>query len=253
MINGEKIIVSPGHGRGLGDIVVLTAICDVLKDSVDEIHIPSEKFRFIFNNYNYPIIIGDTPNMKSIGNGHFIERCLRPFLGEKTPTIYYPKIYIKYDDNLKWAIEYANQFSKPILIFNVNGNVGWKKSHHNKEFDKEEEIFIFQKCLNFLSNEYTIIQTGLSNNFSKYYNNIIFLEDLSIEKLTALYYVSKLYFGIPTGDSHLMLAVGGKTLLVHKDNSYGMHLLNEWGYKGNRFKGIFLADLESIIFNNLFL
>jgi len=255
MINGEKIIISPGNGKGLGDIIVLTAICDILK-SIDEVHLSpsSEKFKFFFENYDCSIIINSSPpQMKSIGSGNFIERCLKPILKDKTPIIYYPKIYVKYDDNLKWAIEYSNQYSKPILIFNVNGNPGWKKTHHNKEFDKEEEILIFQKCLNFLSNEYTIIQTGLSSNFSKYYTNVILLEDLPIEKLTALYYISKLYFGIPTGDSHLMLAVGGKTLLVHKNTGEGQHLLNEWGYKGNRFKGIFLSDLENIIFNKNFL
>ena len=143
MINGEKIIISPGNGKGLGDIIVLTAICDILK-SIDEVHLSpsSEKFKFFFENYDCSIIINSSPpQMKSIGSGNFIERCLKPILKDKTPIIYYPKIYVKYDDNLKWAIEYSNQYSKPILIFNVNGNPGWKKTHHNKEFDKDELLF----------------------------------------------------------------------------------------------------------------
>ncbi len=249
----SKKIISSNQSKGLGDILILTAVCKIL-NGVDEIHLNPgvQQFKLFFDGICNNIIITKTPYLlKDIGEGHFIERKLRNFLSDdQIPKEYYPQINVKNDDNLKWAKSIQSQYEKPILIFHPNCSLPWK---YKKEYgNKADEYFTMQQIINFLSKKFTIIQTGLSSNFTKY-NNVIEMKDLPLGKLISLYYISGRYLGSDTGDFHLMLAVGGKTLVLHPIGKLGDDLLKDWGYRGIRYKRLLFSEINNIYKDNFLL
>lgn len=91
-----------------------------------------------------------------------------------------------------------------------------------------------QNLVSQLSEEHTVLQFGLSKNITNLDKSIKIL-DLPLRMLAAYYSVIGKYFGIDTGDYHLMLAVGGSCEVICPTSS-GHYSHDCWHYTENLWK-----------------
>lgn len=183
---------------GMGDILVLTAVAKHFPECSVHLQTKAKKFSRFFENISKDITITDniipTPD---IGGGHYALRKLRA-LGHEDKC-YLPYVYVSEEEKNE-GIQLVQQYKNPIA-FVANSAKEWK-------FDREPPYPFFQSLIDDLSKSHTVLQFGISDNFTKYENTIPIV-DISIDMLIKYYSAIGKFFGVDTGDTHLMLAVGG--------------------------------------------
>ena len=183
---------------GMGDILTLTAVAKHFPECTVKLQPQAQKFSRFFKNISSNIIItNDIIPTKESGGGHYALRKLRA-LGHEDKC-YLPYVYVS-DEEISIGKNLIKQYKNPI-VFVANSAKRWK-------FDREPPYPFFQPIIDKLSEQNTILQFGISENFTKY-NNTIPIIDEPIDKLIQYYSAIGRFFGVDTGDTHLMLAVGG--------------------------------------------
>lgn len=201
-------IGTPKTSSGMGDVLLLTAVCKHIPNSTVELFPQAEKFKIFFdhlcNNVNITENAFVTPD---IPPGHFSQQKLRFYGFDNVcylPFIYPQKKYI--EKGKKITEKYENPIA---FIANC--------AKHNSIRDPHKNYF--QPILDKLSEKHTILQFGLSNNFTEYKKTIPIV-DCSIEELICYYISIKKFIGVDTGDAHLMIAVGGSCDIFIPTNQY---------------------------------
>jgi hypothetical protein len=183
---------------GMGDILLLTAVAKHFPDCTVQLQPSAAKFSRFFRNISKEIIITQKVEpLKECGGGHYALRKLRALGCENK--CYLPYVDVTEQEKL-YGLELIKNYKNPI-VFVANSAKQWK-------FDREPKPTFLQPIIDKLSQTHTILQFGISDNFTEYKNTIPII-DISIEDLIAYYSAIGKFFGIDTGDTHLMLAVGG--------------------------------------------
>jgi hypothetical protein len=207
------------YSSGMGDILLLTSICKHIKNVTVELYPHAEKYKIFFDNICEKVVISDNAFVtKDSPPGHFSQQKLRSLGFENV--CYLPYIYPK-SEYLEKGLSLIKNYKNPIAFV-----ANCAKHSQNREPSKE----YLQKIINEYSKKYTVLQFGLSNNFTEF-NNTIPIKDVSLYDLICYYIAIKNFIGVDTGDSHLMIALGGKCdILIPSDQS----IRNQewWDYKG---------------------
>lgn len=205
-----KIIGAHPNSSGLGDVLLLTAICKHFPDVIVQLHPDYSKFAFLFNGLCKRVELTTTPihtpGMKE--NCTVTEGMLAEFgyFGKDTT----PFIFVD-GHNYKQAKEKLKHIKNPIAI-KANCSKRWS---HVREYNIN---YIQDRVNELVLKGFTPIQFGISDNFTPL-NNCIHMIDVELPELAALYKVIGIYFGVDTGDAHLMISVGGScTILVPEKN-----------------------------------
>lgn len=210
-------IGTPKTSSGMGDVLLLTSICKHIPNTTVELFPPAEKFKIFFDNICEKVIITEnafvTPD---IPPGHFAQQKLRFYNIENK--CYLPYVNIKPEYILR-GNELISRYRNPI-VFVANC------AKHSK--NREPHKSYFQPIIDSLSDSYSILQFGLSHNFAEYKHTIPIV-DCSIYDLICYYSVIKKFVGVDTGDTHLMIAVGGSCDIFIPTNQY-IRNSNWWNY-----------------------
>lgn len=194
------------NSSGLGDVLLLTAVCKHFPDLVVQLHPNCSKFSFLFNGLCKRVEFTETPTHTKgvyIENGTFSQYMLKEFGYEGEDSI--PFVFTNTEKYLK-AKKKIEHIKNPIIV-KFNCAPRWK---HVREYDVSK----FQSEIDkLIEQKYTPIQTGTSDNFTPM-KGCITMIDLELEDLCALYKAVGIYFGTDTGDFHLMLAVGGSCTVI---------------------------------------
>lgn len=212
---------------GMGDILVLTAVAKYFPKCTVQLQTKASKFSRFFQGISERVIITDniTP-IPDIGRGHYALKKLRYFgLEDKC---YLP--YVKYSkEELNLGLNLIKNYKNPIA-FVANSSLEWK---HEREPSKQ----YLQNIVDNLCNKgHTVLQFGISKNFTKL-NNTVSIVDSDIETLICYYAAIKKYVGVDTGDTHLMLAVGGECD-VYIPN-FGSRIPELWNYQSPKARYYF--------------
>ncbi len=212
------------ESSGMGDVLLLTAICKHIPGCVVELHPAAQKYTRFFEGLCEEVIITETPTKTpDIGLGHYAKRKLRHFGLEDQ--CYLPHIKVS-DKEIQYGKEKLRAYQNPIaFVPNCAGH--WRKI-------REPKAEFFQQLIDDLSRHHTILQFGLSANYTEYRNTIPML-DLSIEELICCYSAIGRYVGVCTGDLHLMLAVGGCCDVYASLPWYKM-IKEQWHYESDRVR-----------------
>ena len=148
-------------------------------------------------------------------------------------------------DEIKTGYDLIKQYKNPVAIVINTANNDQNRNISN--------IDLWVKMCNFFKKEgYTPIQFGLSKNLNRI-PDIEYILDLPIRQLAAVYYNIGRYIGVETGDSHLMIAVGGKTTVIYPNSQYNKRYQyppSEWKNDTIRARYIDIKDLcfDKILF-----
>lgn len=210
------IIASKTHG--MGDILLLTAVAKHCPDA--EVHLQTEakKFSRFFRDICKNVIFTDhIIPMPELGYDHHALRKLRAIgLADKC---YLPYVSVS-EDEKKHGLKLIESYNNPIA-FVANSSNNWKH-------EREPKYEYFQSIVDHLvESGHDVLQFGLSSNFTQFFKTIPLI-DLDIDTLIKYYSAIQQFIGVDTGDTHLMLAVGGKCS-VHIPR-YGGRLPIEWNY-----------------------
>ncbi len=207
MIKKSTKIGSAKSAQGLGDILLLTAICKYNPNCIVELTPMAEKFSTLFDGICQKVIITENPTVSpDVGTGTYIERKLTAYGIHEKNAIPYIQLTEKEKEN---GVAFAKKFKNPI-VFVSNCSQQWK---HLREMKKEKWVEIIER----FKNKYTFLHFGTSENYTEFENTIPIL-NLPIKTLSTYYYGVGRYLGVDTGDRHLMSAVGGKCIVVHPPN-----------------------------------
>lgn len=121
-----------------------------------------------------------------------------------------PEIIVS-PENLSWAREWLKDKPKPIII---NGVTGTNQSDHPlKNYRKIPRPIMEDIVKTLIQLGCTPLSFGVKDNV-EIFGNEISTPDLPIDKVAAIYVLAGKYVGCDTGDYHLMVAVGGKALVL---------------------------------------
>tara|TARA_R110000822_G_scaffold41701_1_gene113452 strand:- start:406 stop:1116 length:711 start_codon:yes stop_codon:yes gene_type:complete len=229
------IIGTSPNSSGLGDVLLLTPLCREFPDSTVELT-PEAAGRFgsLFNGIAN-VRVTETPTItKDVGGGHFANRKLRGH--GRGDVNYLPEIKL-IDEEIEWANKVISKYDNPI-IFAPNTAL---RNKNQREFDPMK----WQVVIDHLSQTKTVLQFGMSSNFTPF-NNTIMCKDNDVRQTAALYSSVGHYMGVDTGDMHLMLAVSGNvTVLVPNSKPDYQH--DQWHYKHPSAKYILFENYEDIL------
>jgi len=205
-----KIIGANPNSSGLGDVLLLTAICKHFPDVIVQLHPDYSRFAFLFNGLCKQVELTTTPiHTPAMKENFTVTEAMLAEFGyfgkDTTPFIFVDR------DNYEQAKQELKYIKNPIVV-KANCSSRWK---HVRQYD----INYVQKEVNkLILAGFAPIQFGISDNFTPL-DGCIHMIDVDIQKLSAIYKVIGHYFGTDTGDMHLMIAVGGTcTVLVPEKN-----------------------------------
>jgi hypothetical protein len=212
-------IGTPKTSSGMGDVLLLTAICKHIPNSTVELYPNAKKFQLFFDQICKEVIITDqafvTPD---IPPGHFAQQKLR-FYGIRNKC-YLPYVYPK-NEYLTKGLELIKHYHNPIA-FVANC------AAHQKARDMPKNIA--QNLVNnLISKNHTVLQFGLSNNLTELQGTTPII-DVSVYDLICYYSAIKKFVGVDTGDAHLMIALGGSCDLIIPSNKI-IRNPEWWNYK----------------------
>ena len=212
---------------GMGDILLLTAVAKHIPDCEVHLQPQAAKFSRFFRNLCSKIVITeDITPISEIGSGHYALRKLRA-LGLENKC-YLPYIDIS-EQEKKDSLLLIKKYTNPIVFV---GNVAKHWKHYREPSDKK----YFQSIIDRISETYTILQFGVSSNFTEY-NHTIPMIDIAIDDLIKYYYGIGKFIGVDTGDTHLMLGVGGECE-AHIP-AFGPRMPSVWNYESNKIHYIY--------------
>jgi hypothetical protein len=220
-----KIGANPGSS-GLGDVTLMTAVCKHFPNLTVQLHPDYEKLAFLFKGICEKVELTVTPvHTKGlpIPNVTYSERMLREFdyWGDDTT----PFIFTDSEKYIK-AREKIKDIKKPIIV-KYNCSKRWSHVRQYK-FD-----YVQNEVNKWIEQGFTPIQTGISDNFTPL-NGCIHIVDAHLEDIAALYKAVGLYFGTDTGDPQLMIAVGGKCVVLVPSANYPVYNPDDFLHKTNR-------------------
>ena len=176
----NKIIGANPNSSGLGDILLLTAICKHFPDVIVQLHPNYSKFAFLFDGIckrveftTSPI---HTPGMKD--NYTVTEAMLAEFGYFGKDTI--PFIFVN-PDQYEQAKQELKHIKNPIAV-KANCAARWK---HVREYNIN---YVQEEVNKLILAGFTPIQFGVSDNFTPL-NGCIHMIDVDIQKLSAIYKV----------------------------------------------------------------
>jgi len=205
-----KIIGANPASSGLGDVLLLTAVCKHFPGLTVQLHPNYQRFAFLFDGLCEKVEFTTTP-VHTLGmrpHKTVTEGMLEDFGYHGKDTT--PFIFVNRDD-YEQAKQELKHIKNPIVV-KANCSSRWKDV-------RQYDINYVQKEVNkLILAGFTPIQFGISDNFTPL-DGCIHMIDVDIQKLSAIYKVIGHYFGTDTGDMHLMIAVGGTcTVLVPEKN-----------------------------------
>ena len=221
----DKIGANPGSS-GLGDVTLMTAVCKHFPDLIVQLRPAYKKLAFLFNGICKEVQLTVTPvHTKGIPipNVTYSERMLREFGYWGDDTL--PFIFTDTEKYIK-AQERIKDIKKPIIV-KYNCSKRWSHVRQYK-FD-----YVQTEVNKWIDQGYTPIQTGISDNFTPL-NGCIHFVDEPLEDLAALYKAVGLYFGTDTGDPQLMIAVGGKCVVLVPGAEHPGYNPDDFLHKTNR-------------------
>jgi len=235
--NNNKLmkIGTPNDAKGLGDTLLLTGICRYKRDCIVELHPSCEKFSFFFNGICESINLTQTPTRTPhVGSGTFLERKMNACgIHNKKPL---PLVILSKDEQ-KEAKQKIKNFKNPLII-SVNCSKKWK---HVREFDVEK----WNKITDSLKDDYTLLQFGISDNFTKIDHTIPFV-DLSLLEMCKYFFGVGKYLGVDTGDRHLAIALGCETTILHP-NDHNNYRASNWHYSKDIINYVNFNEWESLL------
>ena len=211
----------------LGDTVLTTALFKNNREGLITLLDMPQLRRFESLFYGFNVKIQYKPNIQSsiVDNRqkHLCQQYLDHFGIIDNPI---PQINVNIIDYF-WAENYLSQYKNPLVITTNVGGTG-DKSNYWAQYRTFNPI-LMNELLEEYSKKYTLLHFGLSRDFLKknYENeidsfikapNCVEILDLPLNKLSACYKVIGKYFGLDTGDYHLMTAVGGKCNTLINDH-----------------------------------
>lgn len=198
------------NSSGLGDVLLLTAVCKHFPGLTVQLHPDYSKLAFLFDGLCKTVELTHTPvHTRGIGSGTYSKRMCAELGYHGDDTV--PFIFVN-REKYEAAKEKIKDIKNPIAI-KINCSNRWK---HVREYNYE---YVKKEIQKLISNGFTPIQFGISNNYTPI-EGCLDMVDLSLEDLAAMYKAIGLYFGTDTGDFHLMLAVGGKTIVMVPEASH---------------------------------
>lgn len=205
---------------GMGDILLLTAVAKYFPSAEVHLQPTAAKFSRFFRDISSKVVItNDIVPVPERGNDHYAKRKLRGISHDLANMCYLP--YVSYNKKeLEDGMALVKNYTNPIALV-ANSSLRWKHEREPKEP-------FFQNIVDELnSSGHTVLQFGISNNFTPLKNTIPMV-DLDIDVLIKYYAAIKKFVGVDTGDTHLMLALGG-VCTVHIPK-FGSRLPREWNY-----------------------
>lgn len=222
----SKIVGSSPNSSGLGDVTLLTSVCKHFPDLIVQLHPDYERLSFLFDGICEKVELTRTPvHTKGllIPNTTYSERMLREFgyLGDDT----LPFILTSSDKYLK-AKEKIKDIKNPIIV-KYNCSKRWR---HIRQYDFN---YFQNEVYKWIERGFTPIQTGITDNFTPL-SGCIHMVDEPLIDLAALYKAVGLYFGTDTGDPQLMIAVGGKCVVLVPSVNHPDYNPDEFLHKTDR-------------------
>ncbi len=130
-----------------------------------------------------------------------------------------PKIFLSQGE-IEWGRRFISKYNKPIVLIANNSGGNDPNNPFAQYLQGPHEIYE-DICDFLLEKGYTVLQFGLSTNFYRNgyssFNPIkgaIPILDLSIREEASCYYSIRNIISPETGTYHLMLAVGGKAIVI---------------------------------------
>ena len=213
--------IGTGLSSGMGDILLLTAICKHISDCTVELKTGTERFSRFFDGQCKEVVIKDRPiNLSNVGPGHYA-KCKMRGIGLDNHC-YLPKIIVKQEE-IDRGKEILKDFDDPVaLVANCS-----KKFKAQREVPKE----YWESLVNDQINQgKTVLQFGFSDNFTSI-RGAKPMVNLPLFDLIGVYSNIGILFTVDTGDRHLMLACGG-TCWTARSNAYNRH--ERWIYESPR-------------------
>lgn len=193
--------------NGMGDILMLNAVFKHLKGQcIAQIPKDKEKFKVFFDGIANVEIADHIKILEDIGYGHYSTRKLRNFFGETADCLDIRPVVLYSDvESEQWVSNFLKDIKNPV-IFVPTCSIGWK----------ELRSIPIELTLNLLdhikSSGLTPIVCQGSDNKYDIKNNIC-INNLDIKKYICLLRKVGFYIGANTGDMHLAVGVGAKTVV----------------------------------------
>ena len=224
MITNKSKITLACPTTGMGDILVLTSVAKHIPNSIVQLQTNISHFSRFFQGICSQIIITDnilpTPE---IGQGHHAVRKLRYFGLESK--CHMPLVLFS-EEELNKGISMIKNYENPIA-FVGNSSVMWK--HEREPSHQYLQNLIDKLC----EQGHTVLQFGISKNLTQFKRTIPIV-DLDINNLICYYAAIKKYVGVDTGDTHLMLALGGSCEIYIPN--FGARIPELWNYNSTKAK-----------------
>jgi hypothetical protein len=208
---------------GLGDLLLLTSICKYFPNKFT-IQLPTnkEKYSILFQNLANIEITNDIFDLPDIGSGHYATRKLRNFFPDNAEDLdNRPLVLYTDEDSERWADAFLKSIANPI-IFTPHCSKEWATVRNIPvNLSIEIQKMIKDADLN------CITMINLENEYKEQCENK--LENLDLKKMICLFRKVGMYIGCNTGDEHLAVSVGAKTIVYQPSNN---PLFNpvEWNY-----------------------
>lgn len=211
----------------LGDALWLTPTLRACNEPIVQMHIGLQedwvapifndlaKVEFVENPAQRIYLI-ENNNIKS----HAAERCFKSFFGrdEESETGYLPSIFLTEAEIIN-ATNLLQSFENPIIL--INDNSGSSDSSNKRSQYVRPPVWLMQLiCTALKSSGYTPIQFGKIEE-SKFtpLKGAKYFRGLPVRMIAAIYNVVGKMFSGDTGDYHLMLSVGGKSITLHPNEN----------------------------------
>lgn len=163
----------------------------------------------------------DVPGYKLDNNSHATEQ-IAAQLGITLKTKI-PEIIVK-PEEVAWAKDFLKDYPNPIAM--INDNIGANAPGNVAALYRRPPQHYIQEIATKLSKTHTVLQFGVVDNFMgsthKMFTPLegaVHIRGLPTRQLAALYHAIGKYIGGDTGDYHLMVAVGGKAIVLIPPNN----------------------------------
>jgi hypothetical protein len=232
MLDPEADITIGSLCGGVGDNLIYTPLMKYYKNITIELldHPKSRNVAQIFNGLCKVSFVKNPSKTLESNHPHVAESKIEAY-GISNIVNCIPKIKL-YDYEIDWASNFLDNIYNPIaFVADNNGNHDTSDFQAKYRIPSEEYL---QNLINEYSKKHTVIQFGVENKITKF-DNVTVIKNLSIRELASCYYIIGKYFGIDTGDYHLMLSVGGFAE-VHCPPSINYYPHETWHYKDKLWK-----------------
>jgi hypothetical protein len=244
LLRRRLVFGSPPQSQGLGDLLLLTPLCREFPNSVVEITPKAMRFASLFYGIA-DVRITETPHRTpDKGYVHYAKAKLNALGRPNAGIIPMLKFFPDELDSMRREMQ-ERGIDGNAVVFAANCKKEWQTL---REFQREG----WQELLNEISKRYTIIHVGVSSNITRFEKTHEWF-DLDIRKQAALFHLVGKYIGIETGDHHLVLATGGKALILLAPEADGydhkrwIYTDEHWTHEPKRAAYIPFSDYKNLL------